>query len=188
MAVSGKNVKPRIVENYPGGDIVLNEALSIVMKAEENPELAVLTGKSLIVTDGTTLLGQMIRPAWQRSWPWRNICCLIRKLSMELCGLVLLPMKRWAAAWTTSTWRASGRTMPTRWTAARWASWNMKTSTPSDVVLHVNGCSVHPGSAKGKMRERHPAGAGISGAAAGSRGAGGHGGLRGLLSSRHDPG
>ena len=57
MAISGKNVKPRIVENYPGGDIVLNEALSIVLKADENPELAGCVGKSLIVTDGTTLLG-----------------------------------------------------------------------------------------------------------------------------------
>ena len=57
MAISGKDVKPRIVENYPGGDIVLNEALSIVLKADENPELAGYVGKSLIVTDGTTLLG-----------------------------------------------------------------------------------------------------------------------------------
>lgn len=56
-AVSGKDVKPRIVEQYAGGDIVLNEALHIVLPEAENPELSHFIGKSLIVTDGTTLLG-----------------------------------------------------------------------------------------------------------------------------------
>ena len=50
MAVSGKNVKPRIVENYPGGDIVLNEALSIVMKAEDgDPNKAIY--HSVLITN-----------------------------------------------------------------------------------------------------------------------------------------
>lgn len=56
-AVSGKDVKPRIVENYEGGDILLNEELNIVLPEADNPELAHFVGKSLIVTDGTTLLG-----------------------------------------------------------------------------------------------------------------------------------
>lgn len=54
--VSGANVKPRIVE-YSGGDIVLNEAEGIVMRAGEFSHLAEYVGKHLIVTDGTTLLG-----------------------------------------------------------------------------------------------------------------------------------
>ena len=57
MAVSGKDVKPRIVENYPGGDIVLNEALGIVTSVSDFPALQKRAGKTLIVTDGTTLLG-----------------------------------------------------------------------------------------------------------------------------------
>lgn len=56
-AVSGRNVKPRIIEHYDGRDIVLQEAQNIVLSVSENPELSKLTGKSLIVTDGTTLLG-----------------------------------------------------------------------------------------------------------------------------------
>lgn len=53
--VSGKDVLPRIVENYQGGDIYLNESLSI----EEAlfPALKDCIGQDLIVTDGTTLLG-----------------------------------------------------------------------------------------------------------------------------------
>lgn len=56
-AVTGENVKPRIIENYDGKDIVLNEEKNIVMKVSDFPELAEYTGKRLIVTDGTTLLG-----------------------------------------------------------------------------------------------------------------------------------
>ena len=56
-AVTGENVKPRIIENYDGKDIVLNEEKNIVMKVSDFPELTEYTGKRLIVTDGTTLLG-----------------------------------------------------------------------------------------------------------------------------------
>lgn len=56
-AVTGENVKPRIIENYDGKDIVLNDEKNIVMKVSDFPELVEYTGKRLIVTDGTTLLG-----------------------------------------------------------------------------------------------------------------------------------
>lgn len=54
---SGENVKPRIIENYDGKDIVLNEALGIVTAVADFPALTKRIGKTLIVTDGTTLLG-----------------------------------------------------------------------------------------------------------------------------------
>ena len=56
-AVTDTNVKPRIVENYDGKDIVLNAAENIIMKTADFPELLNYVGKDLIVTDGTTLLG-----------------------------------------------------------------------------------------------------------------------------------
>lgn len=52
---SGKDVKPRIVEHYDGGDIVLSEG--IVSSPKKFPELLSHVGENLIVTDGTTLLG-----------------------------------------------------------------------------------------------------------------------------------
>lgn len=54
---SGKNVNPRILKNYEGKDIVLNEAQNIVMTTEDFPELLLYKGQDIIVTDGTTLLG-----------------------------------------------------------------------------------------------------------------------------------
>lgn len=54
---TGDGVKRRIVERYDGGDIVLNEALGIVLSPREFPELAGYVGQTLVTTDGTTLLG-----------------------------------------------------------------------------------------------------------------------------------
>jgi len=56
-SMSGKDVKPRIVENYDGGDIILNKEQNIVLSPSLFPELLAHKGENLIVTDGTTLLG-----------------------------------------------------------------------------------------------------------------------------------
>ncbi len=56
-AMSGAHVKPQIVSNYDGQDIVLNESDNIVLKVDDFPELQKYIGQDLIVTDGTTLLG-----------------------------------------------------------------------------------------------------------------------------------
>ena len=52
----GRNVKPRIVENYDGGDIVLGDS-GRVLSPKDFPHLPSLIGRSIIVTDGTTVLG-----------------------------------------------------------------------------------------------------------------------------------
>ena len=54
---SGADVKPRIIENYDGTDIVLDEAEGIVTRVSLFPELLEHKGEDLIVTDGHTLLG-----------------------------------------------------------------------------------------------------------------------------------
>ncbi|MCI8649129.1 MAG: peptidase T [Anaerotruncus sp.] len=55
--VSGTDVKTRIVENYDGKDIVLNEEKGIVMKTDIYEHMLNYVGQDIIVTDGTTLLG-----------------------------------------------------------------------------------------------------------------------------------
>ncbi|MBO5267662.1 MAG: peptidase T [Muribaculaceae bacterium] len=55
--MSGRHVSPRIVENYDGGDVVLNDATGVVLSPTDFPELKHYVGQNLIVTDGNTLLG-----------------------------------------------------------------------------------------------------------------------------------
>lgn len=55
--MSGKDVKPMIVKNYDGGDIVLNKENNVILSPKDFPDLKDYIGKELITTDGTTLLG-----------------------------------------------------------------------------------------------------------------------------------
>ncbi len=54
---TGKNVKPQIIENYDGKDIVLNEAENIILSPDYFEDLLQYKGQTIITTDGTTLLG-----------------------------------------------------------------------------------------------------------------------------------
>ncbi|MDD6188629.1 MAG: peptidase T [Clostridiales bacterium] len=53
---SGENVKPQVIENYDGGDVVLGES-GRVLSVKKFPHLPQLKGRTLVTTDGTTLLG-----------------------------------------------------------------------------------------------------------------------------------
>lgn len=55
--MSGRHVNPRIVSDYDGKDIVLNDAAGVVLSPADFPELLNYVGQELIVTDGLTLLG-----------------------------------------------------------------------------------------------------------------------------------
>ena len=55
--MSGKNPKPRVVANYDGNDIVLNEEKAIVLETAKYPEILLYIGQDIVVTDGNTLLG-----------------------------------------------------------------------------------------------------------------------------------
>ena len=55
--MSGRHVKARVVSNYDGSDIVLNQEKNIVFETEKYPEILQYKGQDIVVTDGTTLLG-----------------------------------------------------------------------------------------------------------------------------------
>lgn len=54
---SGENVKPKLLKNYDGNDIILNQTTKMVLSPTYFPELLKYVGQDLVVTDGTTLLG-----------------------------------------------------------------------------------------------------------------------------------
>jgi tripeptide aminopeptidase len=54
---TGKSVKPHVIRNYAGGDITLSGDATKIIRTADNPELHQLVGKTIITTDGTTLLG-----------------------------------------------------------------------------------------------------------------------------------
>ncbi|MEZ4779173.1 MAG: peptidase T [Flavobacteriaceae bacterium] len=54
---TGANVKPQVIENYDGGDIILNKEQNIILSPKDFDDLLLYKGQTLITTDGTTLLG-----------------------------------------------------------------------------------------------------------------------------------
>lgn len=55
--MSGENIKPQIIENYDGNDIILHNEKNIILSPKNFPELKKYIGETLITTNGTTLLG-----------------------------------------------------------------------------------------------------------------------------------
>lgn len=56
-AYSGAGVRPQIVKQYDGGDILMNQKTGLTMKTADFPDLLNYRGQDIITTDGTTLLG-----------------------------------------------------------------------------------------------------------------------------------
>ena len=123
-------MKPWVLRGYDGGDIVLNEAEGIVMRAADYPNLAQYVGQDLVLTDGTTLLGGDDKAAIAAlmtlaefyadhpELPHRSICLAFTP-DEEVGGLAQdLDLDRWA------------RNSPTPWTATTWAGIRIRPSTP----------------------------------------------------------
>ncbi len=150
-AVSGANVSPRIVEQYDGGDILLNEKEGILFRTEEFPELSGYRGKDLIVTDGTTLLGAddkagiaeimaaceylLLHPEWKHGkirvcfTPDEEIGEGASHFDLELFG-------------SDYAYTVDG---------GRFCEIEDETFNAAGAKLCVKGRSVHPGDSKGKM-------------------------------------
>ncbi len=148
-AASGKNVSPRIIEDYDGKDIVLNDTLTTSLK--EFPQLKDYRGKSLIVTDGTTLLGGddkagiaiiMEYAAWLQSHPE------VRHGDIYICftpdeeigaGIDHIDLKFFPVDYAYTMDGGSPREMT-------YECFNAATA-----VCQFTGVSIHPGSAKNRM-------------------------------------
>ena len=152
MAMSGKGVKPRIVENYAGGDIVLNEELSIVLREKENPELADSVGKSLIVTDGTTLLGADDKAGVAEIMTMAEYLLTHPEIEHGTVRIGFTPDEEVGGGVDHFDVEGFGADFAYTVDGGALGELEYENFNAADAVLHVNGCSVHPGSAKGKMK------------------------------------
>ncbi|MBR6537757.1 MAG: peptidase T [Lachnospiraceae bacterium] len=151
-AVTGENVKPKCVENYDGRNVLLNEEKNIWLSVEEFPELLELVGQDLIVTDGTTLLGAddkagvaeiMAMAEYLISHPevMHGKICIGFTPDEEIgCGTDFFDIAKFGAKYAyTVDGGALGELEYENFNAA-------------GATVHFYGRNVHPGSAKGKMK------------------------------------
>lgn len=146
---SGENVKPRIIENYDGGEVTLGES-GRVLSPEQFPSLKRLRGHTLITTDGTTVLGAddkagvaEIMSACQRilqeGLPHSKIAVCFAPDEEIGHGAQLLDLERLGADFA---FTVDGEEVQ---------EINYETFNAASARFHVKGFNVHPGSAKGSM-------------------------------------
>ena len=146
---SGADIKAKVLE-YNGGDICLNEALGIVMKASDYPSLKNHVGKHLVVTDGTTLLGAddkagvaeiMTAAAWLLKNGGRHATLKIGFTPDEEIGrgADLFDVKGFGADYA---YTADGGPV---------GEIEYENFNGAGAVAEFNGLNIHPGSAKNKM-------------------------------------
>ncbi|NLG81469.1 MAG: peptidase T [Bacilli bacterium] len=148
-AVSGKNIKPRIVK-YDGNDIVLNEELDIVLSSKDFPSLNDNLGEELIVTDGTTLLG-----ADDKAGIAEIITALeyiiknnIKHGTIKICFTPDEEIGRGADKFDVAKFNADfAYTMD----GGPIGELQYENFNAAGVKIRIQGKSVHPGSAKDKM-------------------------------------
>ena len=151
-AVTGAGVKPRIIENYDGRDIVLNEEKQVVMRVADFPELASCQGKRLIVTDGTTLLGAddkagvaeiMAMASWLLQHP---------EIAHGKVRIGFTPDEEVGAGADHFNVELFGADYAYTVDGGPLGEMEFENFNAAGAKVYVHGRSVHPGSAKDKMR------------------------------------
>lgn len=148
--MSGENVKPRIIENYDGSDIILNEKLTIHMGPNDFESLNRNIGENLIVTDGTTLLGAddkagiaeimtMLETIIQKNLPHGDIKIAFTPDEEVGRGTDHFNVKAFDADFAYTVDGGEVEFI------------DYENFNAASAVLDIQGLSIHPGSAKGKM-------------------------------------
>ena len=149
---SGENVKPQIIENYDGGEIALKGVEGLSLKPSEFPEMLQYKGQTLITTDGTTLLGAddkagiaEIMDAVQYivehpEFKHGEIRIGFTPDEEIGRGVVKFDVQKFGAKYAyTLDGGAVGELEYENFNAA-------------GATIRIQGCNVHPGTAKGKMK------------------------------------
>jgi len=152
-AVSGKDVKPRIVENYDGGDIVLNETAGIVMrKADFSESLSLYVGKDLVVTDGTTLLGADDKAGVAEIMAMADYLLTHSEEAHGKIRIGFTPDEEVGAGADYFDVKLFGADFAYTVDGGRVGELEYENFNAAGAKVHVYGRSVHPGDAKNKMR------------------------------------
>jgi peptidase T len=148
---SGKDIKPQIIPNYDGTDIPLKGVPGLALKISDFPEMLDYKGQTLITTDGTTLLGAddkagvaeiMCAAEYMMNHPeFKHGKIRIGFTPDEEigCGVDYFDVEKFGAEFAyTMDGGAVGELEYENFNAA-------------SAKIHIQGCNIHPGYAKGKM-------------------------------------
>ncbi|WP_050624095.1 peptidase T [Clostridium phoceensis] len=148
--MTGKDVKPQVI-HYEGGDVVLNREKGIVMEAAQFPELQKFVGQDLVCSDGTTLLGaddkagiamilQAVEELLAEGVPHGKICIGFTPDEEIGMGASGFDVKGFGADFA---YTVDGGDI---------TDYEYETFNAAKATVTIHGFSIHPGTAKDKMK------------------------------------
>ncbi len=155
-AVSGAGVKPRLIEDYDGGDIVLNEGsvdtAQVILKVADFPELAGYKGRRLIVTDGTTLLGADDKAGVAEIMTMAEYLLKHPEVSHGKIRVGFTPDEEVGAGADYFDVKLFGADYAYTVDGGKLGELEYENFNAAGAKVRIRGRSVHPGEAKDKMR------------------------------------
>jgi len=150
-AMSGKDIKARVIKNYDGGTIVLNEKEHIFMSAEQFPSLGHNVGKDLIVTDGTTLLGADDKAGIAEIMTMAEVLLSDKSIPHGTIQIAFTPDEEVGAGVDHFDVQGFGAEFAYTVDGGALGEIEYENFNAASGRLKIHGQSIHPGSAKGKM-------------------------------------
>ena len=148
----GENIRARITEPYDGGDVVLNEEKNIVLSPAEYPQLKHSVGKRLIVTDGTTLLGADDKAGVAEIMAMARYFVENPDVPHGKICISFTPDEEVGGGPTHFDVSGFGADFAYTVDGGEVGSYNYENFNACAAKVAVRGVSIHPGSAKHKMK------------------------------------
>ena len=148
---TGKDVKPQIVRNYQGGDIVLPADPTQIIRAGEHPELANQIGNDIVTTDGTTLLGADNKAGLAEIMDAVQFLVRNPQIAHGTIKILFTPDEEIGRGVDKANLQKLGADFAYTIDGETAGHLEDETFSADGVTIRIQGVSVHPGFAKGKM-------------------------------------
>ncbi len=150
--VSGAEVRPQIVKEYDGGDIVLNQAMQVILSPQDFPELSAYVGQDLITTDGTTLLGADDKAGVAEIMSMAAYLTKHPEIEHGRIAIAFTPDEEVGGGMDHFDVETFGADYAYTVDGGKLGELEYENFNAAAAHITLQGRSVHPGDAKGKMR------------------------------------
>jgi tripeptide aminopeptidase len=148
---TGKNVKPQIVRQYRGGDIVLPADPSQIIRVADHPALADQIGNDIITTDGTTLLGADNKAGVAEIMDAAQVLIRNQQIKHGTIKILFTPDEEIGRGVDKVDLKKLGAEFAYTIDGETAGNIEDETFSADGVTITIEGVSTHPGFAKGKM-------------------------------------
>ena len=151
-AYSGAGVRPQIVKQYDGGDILMNQKTGLTMKTADFPDLLNYRGQDIITTDGTTLLGADDKAGVAEIMAMAEYLLAHPEIPHGTIRIGFTPDEE--VGHGADLFDVAGFAADAAYTVDGGALGELEYENfnAASAKVNIHGSSIHPGSSKGKMR------------------------------------